>query len=138
MKVSNKILKNVSLIYILLPIICFFIGYLRIYISCFLIWRLYTKSNAKESIAKDEFFISKKVFITIILFSLLFIFISGICNITYQPNFFPDYLIRNNIFRDLIFKNNLSKSSMNGILGGKATSTMSNNSYKICSALSSQ
>lgn len=101
MKSNN--LKNISLIYIFLPVIIFIIGYVRIIISIpisivlFLLFIKLINENNKET--ENNNIIEKK-HIFIIFFTVMIICIlAGHGKFFYQSS---DYIIRNALFRDLV------------------------------------
>lgn len=104
MKISVNKLKGISFLYIIMPIIIFFIGWIRIYISipltgiCILLFMRYIKSHHKEEII----ILSKKTIFLIFFIAGIWCLFGGIGKVFYQPDFFPDHVIRNTIFRDLI------------------------------------
>ena len=95
-----KKLKFISLLYLILPIIVFYIGYLKLYISIPLViglgYILYKGFKEKEKIV-----INKKTIRIILLISLLICFTAGLGNMYYQSD---DWRWRNAIFRDMINK----------------------------------
>ncbi len=106
MEVSNKLLKNISFLYIIIPVMLFIIGWVRYYIAipvylvCGIILYNYLKGNQKD---KGSFLVSKKVLLFAIILAAIFIFFSGIGELVYQPDFFLDYKARNAIFKSLIY-----------------------------------
>lgn len=101
MKKNNTILY-ISLIIILLPVIIFFLGYLKLYIGipCTILSLICTYNLIKNEDIKVEFDF-KKNYIPIIILVIIFLwlFFSGIGSFSYQ-NY--DHEVRNAILHDLI------------------------------------
>lgn len=104
MKISNSVLKKLSFMYIFLPCIVFFIGFLKLYIAlpttialvCIL-YRFMKSSNSSE-----VFYVSKKCFFLIVSVALIWCLFGGIGKLFYQPTYFLDHVVRNTIYKDLI------------------------------------
>ena len=101
MKKNNSILY-ISLVLLLLPVITFFIGYLKLYIGIpiTILLLICTYNLIKNEDIKVELKYKKK-YIPVVILLLLFIwlFFSGIGSFSYQ-NY--DHEVRNAIFHDLI------------------------------------
>ena len=123
--IPYSLLKTLTLIYISLPLFCFFIGWLQwlyavlaclalticILFSCgnrIIPDTLFKRSsiNSKEDFKGSQFqgkelILSKKVFISIAIISLLYCFLCGIGRLWAQS---LDYPYRNAVLRDLILR----------------------------------
>ena len=104
MNISNGVLKKISFLYIVLPIIVFLLGFLRLYIaipvtiiSLIILYRFLKNQNNKES-----FYIPKKGLLIMVVIALVWCLFSGIGKFFFQPTYFYDHPIRNTIYRDLI------------------------------------
>ncbi len=102
--IKYSIIKKISLIYILLPLACFFFGWLKLYIAliafialtiCF----IFSNNNAEDETKKLE--LSFGLLITLFLITFLFSFFCGIGRFWAQSK---DYPWRNAIFRDIILR----------------------------------
>ncbi len=106
MNICTKHLKNISLLYIILPVIIFIFGWLKLYFSIpiflFLIFFIfqYFKKNKPE----EHFYLNKKIIFIIVCIGALWCFLAGIGKFFYQKDFFLDHIIRNSILKDLILK----------------------------------
>ena len=104
MKINSKILKIVTLLYIFLPVILFFSTWFKWYIriplviSILVCFFLILKGN-KE----NNFIIPKMGLTVIVIVSLFIIFIAGIGKLSFQASYFPDNVIRNTIYKNLVF-----------------------------------
>ena len=114
---SYTILRKVALVYIALPMLCFFLGWLKWYWAglacialavCFIasnensrLNRLFVKKGAgdKPGIEERKLTISKKALIAIVLCSLIYLILCGVGRLWAQSN---DLVWRNAIFRDVI------------------------------------
>ena len=101
MKKNNSILY-ISLVLLLLPVITFFIGYLKLYIGipCTILLLICTYRLIKNEDLKVDLSFKKK-YVPIIIFIGLFIwlFFSGIGSFAYQNS---DFEVRNAILHDLV------------------------------------
>ena len=116
---SYKNLRKIALVYIALPMLCFFLGWLKWYWAglacialavCFLasnensrLNRLFVKKGAGETPVSDledrKLTISKKALIAIIVCSCIYLILCGVGRLWAQSN---DLAWRNAIFRDVI------------------------------------
>lgn len=99
---KDKSLYRLSYLYLLLPIICFYLSYLKIYISIplvillsIIIYKIFKEYDNKDII------ISKKNLIIIFIFTIILCITAGLGGFFYQSS---DYHYRNAIFRDMITK----------------------------------
>ena len=99
---KDKSLYRLSYLYLLLPIICFYLSYLKIYISIplviligIIIYKIFKEYDNKEIV------ISKKNLIILFIFTIILCITAGLGGLFYQS---PDYHYRNAIFRDMITK----------------------------------
>lgn len=101
MKKSNTILY-IALILLLVPIITFFVGYLKLYISipCLTLLFICTYKLIRNENIEVKFNFSKiHVFIIIVLLILFWLYFSGIGSFSYQNE---DHEVRNAVLHDLI------------------------------------
>ncbi len=106
MKIKNNIIKNISIIYALLPVIIFMLGWLKLYISIpIVISSLIVLYKYMLSNKDDNSYIqySKKTVIIIIVIAIVWVFFSGIGKLFYQSTMYADNIIRDSIYKDLIF-----------------------------------
>ena len=114
--ISYTFLKKCSLVFIALPLLCFFLGWLKWYwavLSClalvlcfllsdengFLSRKLFKKTAGKKPEESAKLVISKKDLVLIVLISAVFLFFCGVGRLWAQTD---DCLWRNAIFRDMI------------------------------------
>ena len=107
MKIRNNILKNITSLYILLPVIIFMLGWLRtalalpLTIICIWITFIHIKKNMTDT---EYFKLSKKAFIISLFIAFIWVFLSGIGKLVSQPTEALDHPIRNSIYHDMIFQ----------------------------------
>ncbi|MDO5557052.1 MAG: hypothetical protein Q4G05_02245 [Clostridia bacterium] len=97
----DKILVNIVLLYLFIPIEIFFIGFLRWYYSLVLtVIMIYVFCKISKSIKYKKIEINSKIK-TILIISLILIWVafSGIGGFSYQND---DYIVRNPVFNDLM------------------------------------
>lgn len=105
MKISNKLLKNISFIYVFLPVFIFILFWIRKYISiplsiiCIIILIRYFKTNESD---RGSFKVSKWFMLIVALIAALWCFLGGIAKLFYQPSWFFDNVVRNTMYRDLV------------------------------------
>lgn len=119
--ISYSRLRLISLIYIALPLFCFFIGWLKWYwiiLSCIalfvcigsaddnsrlnrLIFRKKANKTNADPLSDKKLVISKKLLITVIVITLVYLIFCGIGRLWAQSS---DNLWRNAIFRDVIVR----------------------------------
>ncbi|MBR2525412.1 hypothetical protein IKE67_02990 [bacterium] len=95
-----KILDKITIIYLILPMIIFLVGWLNpIYalISCAAL--IYVVSQVFKSLLKRKLEITKVQLISLVTIALVWCILAGIGGLYYQS---PDWHIRNAVFRDLI------------------------------------
>ena len=114
--VSYSFLRRCALIFVLLPLLCFFLGWLKWYwaaitgialVFCLLmadgngkLSRLFKKkTNSIDPDEPDALVISKKLIVLIVLISCAYLIFCGVGRLWAQSD---DHLWRNAIFRDLI------------------------------------
>ena len=120
LEISYSGLRRCALVFITLPMLCFFIGWLKWYwadpaclalVICILslddnnkLFRMLFKKKADMSMSPDKdrkLVISRKMLIAVILAAFVYLFFCGVGRLWSQSD---DYLWRNAIFRDLIVK----------------------------------
>ena len=103
--IKYSFIRKIALIYITLPLLCFFIGWLKIYfaipavialIICLAFSYIKNKEDSEDSISVSKWFI---FFLTLI--SFFYCFLCGIGRLWAQSK---DYPWRNAIFRDIILR----------------------------------
>ena len=106
-EIKYTTIRKVALIYVTLPLLCFFLGWLKPYFAipafiC-LIFCLFLafKSDKKEEKENNSILISKYFIIFLALCSFIYCFLSGIGRLWAQSK---DYPWRNAIFRDIILR----------------------------------
>lgn len=116
LSISYSFLRRCALIFVLLPLFCFFLGWLKWYwaaLTCIALVlgmlladpngktaRLFTKKAASEKPDDpDNLVISTKLLILIVLITCAYLIFCGVGRLWAQSD---DYLWRNAIFRDLI------------------------------------
>nr|MCR5733449.1 hypothetical protein [Lachnospiraceae bacterium] len=102
---ADKIITAIGMIYVILPIIIFLFGWLKIYLSLmisailiiggYMIWNEIASDNDKHHLTDRD---SRRFWIITIVLSVIWIYLSGIGSLCYQNG---DYWVRNPIFRDL-------------------------------------
>ena len=105
--ISYTVLRKCALLFIALPLLCFFLGWLKWYwagLACIALsvclltsWKQ-AEHNA-DYISEKQFCISVRTLILIVLISTVFSFFCGVGRFWAQSN---DYPVRNAVFRDLI------------------------------------
>ena len=110
---KNATINKLTFIYIYVPVLLFFLGYLKLLYSIFLVlisvyiyYRFY-KSNSDSKKIK----LKRKEILVIISISMLWVLLAGIGKFMYQGDFYLDHVIKNSIYKDLIFNNWPSKFS---------------------------
>ena len=98
-----ELLNNLTYIYLIIPIIIFLLGWVKLWISIPLSLALiifaYKRLKKMKINLKNYLLENKKEIIIILLISLILIFLSGIGGFVYQNK---DHLYRNAIFSELI------------------------------------
>ena len=105
--VSYSKLRMIALVYISLPLFCFFLGWLKWYwagLSCLALLICLLTAGKKavhktDDLSEKKFGFSVRMLVLIVLISAVFSFLCGIGRFWAQSN---DYPVRNAIFRDLI------------------------------------
>lgn len=106
MNISIRHLKNISLLYIVLPVIIFIFGWLRLYFSIpiFLFLIFFIFQYFKKNKTEDCFYLNKKMIFIIVCIGALWCFLSGIGKFFYQSSIWMDHIARNSVLKDLILK----------------------------------
>ena len=120
LEISYSVLRRYALVFISLPMLCFFIGWLKWYwavpaclalVICIIslddnnkLFRMLSKKKADMNASPDndkKLVISRTMLIVVILAAFTYLFFCGVGRLWSQSD---DYLWRNAIFRDLIVK----------------------------------
>lgn len=103
LKINLKVLNQLSIVYIAIPLFVFLLTWLKPYIaiifSVLLMYAIYCGYFKNKKVSFKGFLNSNSVFITILLVSVFWCYFAGIGGFWNQSN---DYHWRNAIFRDLI------------------------------------
>ena len=121
LEISYSVLRRCALVFISLPLLCFFIGWLKWYwavpaclalVLCILasdenskLLKKFFKDKSGESepssVSSKKLVISRNVLITVVIASLAYVFFCGVGRLWSQSD---DFLWRNAIFRDLVVR----------------------------------
>lgn len=106
MNISIKYLKSISLFYIVLPVIIFILGWLKLCFSIpvFLFCLFFIFQYLKKNKTKEHFYLNKKTILMVLFIGAAWCLISGIGKIFYQSPIWMDHIARNSILKDLILK----------------------------------
>lgn len=104
-KFLKRNIIGISLIFVILPIILFIFGFLKIYVAipfAAVILICYYKIIKSETLIENEVFFSKKEIIICGIVILIWVLFSGIGNFAYQNGEYNDWEVRNAVLRDLV------------------------------------